>query len=83
VEKKKMIDTQAMNFMLTCGIPITKSMRAALTTKNPARSLGMIVNALRDEDAEHIAAVLGGCVGAIAGLLMAVNYNKEDNNESA
>lgn len=82
MEKKKMTDAQAMNYMLTCGIPIVKSVRAALITKNPARSLGAIVNALRDECAEHEAAMFAGCVGAIAGLLMADNY-KEDDNEPA
>lgn len=79
--KKKLTDEQAMDQMLKWGIPVTEAVHAALKTDNPARGLGMVINKLIDKDANHTI-VVSGCIGAIAGLIMAAAKIKEAANES-
>lgn len=82
MEKKAITDEQAMKMMLDWGIPIIKSVHAALKMNNPARSLGMVINTLIDKDADHTI-VVSGCIGAIVGLMLANADKQEDANESA
>lgn len=74
-EKKTLTDKQAMEMMLECGIPIVNAVHTALKTDNQARSLGAVINILRNRN-DHVA-LISGCIGAIAGLLLAVSA-KED-----